>query len=61
MKNNHAGEPFNAQVREQIERARSQFAPLDEQLRALVNERPVLVLLAAVGAGYVLARVASRA
>lgn len=40
--------------------ARETLAELDERFRALVTERPVLTLVAAVAAGFVLGKLVSR-
>ena len=38
----------------------AEFAQVDEQLRAFVKERPVLALLSAVAAGYLVGRLLRR-
>jgi len=39
----------------------SKAAALEEQARALIRKRPVVAVLAAVGAGFLVARLVSRA
>ena len=43
-----------------IEALRSKATELERQARALIQERPVVAVLAAVGLGYLVARLVSR-
>jgi hypothetical protein len=44
-------------VESRVERVRGEFADVDRRLRHFVRERPLTAVLAAVIAGYVVARV----
>jgi hypothetical protein len=48
------------QLRAGVEQARSEIARLEQRARELVRERPVGALLAAVAAGYLVGRIATR-
>jgi len=48
------------QMREKLETARHTVGQFDDVTRQFVRERPVVALLAAIGLGYVVARLASR-
>jgi hypothetical protein len=56
---NH-GESIAGQVRHGIEQARTELGGLDDIARALIRERPVVAVLAAIGFGYFAARLFSR-
>lgn len=43
-----------------IAAVRSRVTDLEEQARTLIKQRPIVAVLAAVGAGYLVARVLSR-
>jgi ElaB/YqjD/DUF883 family membrane-anchored ribosome-binding protein len=47
-------------ARERIDRAREQARSVDRDLRAFLDERPLLALASVVAAGFVLGRVLSR-
>jgi ElaB/YqjD/DUF883 family membrane-anchored ribosome-binding protein len=44
-----------------IAAVRSRLTDLEQQARTLIRERPVVAVLAAVGVGYLVARLVSRA
>lgn len=52
--------PPTAPVPEELAAVRAKLLDLEEQARTLVRERPVAAVLAAVGLGYVVARLFSR-
>jgi hypothetical protein len=53
--------PWNAEhVRPEIEAVRSSVTDLEQQARKLIRQRPVAAVLAAVGFGYLVARLVSR-
>lgn len=54
------GESETEQVQEDIAALRSGLADLEQRARTLISEQPVVAVLAAVGVGYVLARLVSR-
>lgn len=60
-----AEEPPVAQRAEQgqanIAAIRSRLTDLEQEARTLIRQRPVVAVLAAVGVGYVVARLVSRA
>jgi hypothetical protein len=45
----------------EIDALRAKVSDLEQQASVLIRERPVVAVLAAVGIGYLLARLASRA
>jgi hypothetical protein len=47
-------------VRGRVDDARTEFESIDRQLRAFAEERPMLALLSAAAAGFVLARLLAR-
>lgn len=52
--------PTAQQVQTEIDALRATMTGLEEQASVLIRERPVAAVLAAVGVGYLLARLASR-
>ena len=48
------------EFRDGLEKARSEFSELDQRARVLVRQRPIAALLAAIGLGFVVARISSR-
>ncbi|MBI4514973.1 MAG: hypothetical protein HY699_04045 [Deltaproteobacteria bacterium] len=48
------------QVQPDIAAVRSKVTDLEQQARALIKQRPVVAVLAAVGVGYLVARLVSR-
>jgi hypothetical protein len=48
------------EAREQMKRASAEFGTLDKELRAFVEEQPLLTLLGAAAAGFVVARLLAR-
>jgi len=52
--------PTAQQVQAEIDALRATMTGLEEQAGVLIRERPVAAVLAAVGVGYLLARLASR-
>ena len=52
--------PPTEQPQADIEALRSKVTDLEEQARTLIRERPVVAVLAAVGIGYLVARLVSR-
>jgi ElaB/YqjD/DUF883 family membrane-anchored ribosome-binding protein len=48
------------EAREQMKRAGVEFGTLDKELRAFVEEQPLLTLLGAAAAGFVVARLLAR-
>jgi hypothetical protein len=48
------------QVQPDIAAVRSKVTDLEQQARTLIRQRPVVVVLAAVGVGYLVARLVSR-
>ena len=48
------------QEKTDIAALRSRVTDLEQQARTLIRERPIVAVLAAVGAGYLVARVMSR-
>lgn len=58
--NPNATTPLNDTAHGGTAHSTGALAGIDAHARALVNERPLLALCAAVGAGFVLARLASR-
>ena len=48
------------QVQADIAAVRSKVTDLEQQARTLIRQRPVVAVLAAVGVGYLVARVVSR-
>ena len=53
--------PPAEQLPADIEALRAKVSDLEQQASVLIRERPVVAVLAAVGVGYLLARLASRA
>ena len=53
--------PRSEQVQARITQVRSRVTDLEEDARTLIRERPVVAVLAAVGVGYLVARLVSRA
>lgn len=53
--------PLAQQVPADIDALRAKVTDLEQQASVLIRERPVVAVLAAVGVGYLLARLASRA
>jgi len=53
--------PRSEQVQARITQGRSRVTDLEEHARALIRQRPVVAVLAAVGVGYLAARLVSRA
>ena len=49
------------QVQPDIAAVRSRLTDLEQQARTLIRQRPVVAVLAAVGVGYLVARLVSRA
>jgi hypothetical protein len=49
-----------AQVQSDIAVVRSKVTDLEQQARTLIRQRPVVAVLAAVGVGYLVARLVSR-
>ena len=49
------------QVQPDIAAVRSKVTDLEQQARTLIRQRPVVAVLAAVGVGYLVARLVSRA
>lgn len=65
MNTNHeaaasSGNGLGTQLRAGAESMGTQLGELDTSVRTFVNQRPVIALLAAVGLGYVAARVFAR-
>lgn len=56
---NH-GETLAGQVRRGIEQAHAELSGFDDLARAVIRERPVVAVLAAIGFGYFTARLFSR-
>lgn len=52
--------PSAKQVQTEIDALRATMTGLEEQASVMIRERPVAAVLAAVGVGYLLARLASR-
>ena len=53
--------PRLEQVQARITQVRSRVADIEEHARTLIRQRPVVAVLAAVGVGYLVARLVSRA
>ena len=53
--------PGSEPVEARVIPVRSRVTDLEEQARALIRQRPVVAVLAAVGVGYLVARLVSRA
>jgi flagellar biosynthesis chaperone FliJ len=54
-----AAEGVAREAQEQVQRARAGLESVDQELRAWIEERPLLVVLGAVAAGFVFARLLS--
>lgn len=52
--------PLSDTIASQARQVRSRSATLDRELRLFVKQRPVVAVLMAVGAGFFVARLASR-
>lgn len=52
--------PRTEQVPEDLAAARTKLVELEDQARTLVRERPVVAMLAALGLGYLVARLFTR-
>ena len=52
--------PPAPQVQPEIAALRSKITDLEQQARTLIRQRPVVAVLAAVGVGYLVARVVAR-
>ena len=55
-----ASPPGAEEGQSDITEARSTVADLEERARTFIRERPVVAVLAAIGVGYLVARVARR-
>jgi ElaB/YqjD/DUF883 family membrane-anchored ribosome-binding protein len=53
--------PRSEQGQARITQVRSRVTDLEEHARTLIRQRPVVAVLAAVGVGYLVARLVSRA
>jgi hypothetical protein len=49
------------QAQADITAVRSRLTDMEQQARTLIRQRPIVAVLAAVGAGYLVARLVSRA